>query len=80
MAKKIKQKPYKGDCRVEGCGREIQHAGAQMCNRCYSFANYWRNRTPTEKMKRMDLLDFWAKRAHSELLPQNVVMYKGGKT
>lgn len=59
-------------CRTAGCDHDVKHKVAGLCGRCYSFANYWRNKTVTEKMKRLDQLHFWSKRADQVLAPTGV--------
>lgn len=49
-------------CVAPGCDREIQHKKAQLCNRCYHWMFYWKDRTPTEVMERKQTLAFWAQR------------------
>jgi len=50
-----------------------------MCNACYSFANYWKNKTVTQRMKRADRLHFWARRSEELLEDKKVVPIRKGK-
>jgi len=62
-----------GTCRVAGCTHPVKHKAARMCNACYSFANYWKNKTVTQRMKRADKLHFWARRSEELLEDRKVV-------
>ena len=65
-------------CRVRGCNNEAEHKESGLCKKCYAFMYYWNERSVTDKMKRIDQLEFWQKRANQLLLPQGVRKLRTG--
>ena len=39
-------------CIVEGCFDERKYVQSGLCNACYHGMNYWRDRSPTDIVKR----------------------------
>lgn len=72
MSKKRVKKTKAVQCSIPGCDREAVHKKAKLCNRCYHWMNYWRDRSPTDIMERVHQIEFWQKR-FTVLTPQNVV-------
>lgn len=62
----------KDTCRISGCDHPVAHKAARLCGRCYHFINYWKDKTPTQRMKRADQLHFWARRSE-QILEEKVV-------
>lgn len=45
-----------GSCAVEGCPHDIMYIEAELCRNCYQAMYYWRDRSPTDVMKRQKQL------------------------
>ena len=49
-----KKKVY---CTVDGCFDERTYVHSGLCNACYSGMLYWRDRTPTDIVKRQQQIN-----------------------
>ena len=70
----------KHTCRVSGCTNAVKHRHSRLCGACYAFMNYWKDRTVTDRMKRVDKIKFWADRADEMLVPAKVSTLKKKKS
>lgn len=62
MARRKKVRTY-GACQMPGCDNEATFKEAGVCNKCYHWLNYWKDKTPTQRMRRFKTLQFWATRS-----------------
>ena len=59
-------------CVMDGCKNEAFYKESGLCTACYSFMYYWQNRSVTDRMKHVQKIERWEKRAHSALMPKKV--------
>lgn len=66
-----RKKEPRGQCVIEGCGRDAFYKEAQLCQRCYSALYYWRKKSVTEIVSRKNKLKLFMRRM--DVVEPNVV-------
>lgn len=67
MSRKRKQR-----CTLPGCTNDAYYKEAKVCQCCYAFLYYWKQRSVTDKMKHVQRVGRWNERV-AALIPQKVV-------
>ncbi len=60
-------------CSIRGCAEEEYYTYLGMCRNCYSRLNYWKGRSRSDKVARVEQLALWRGRMNWMLAnPRNV--------
>lgn len=55
----------KAKCQITGCSKPATSANKTLCTACYSWMYYWTRRSVSDKMSRLNTVNFWKKRMES---------------